>query len=399
MSRPREPEERFPGHPHREDYRSAYEQDRDRIVHSPHFRRLQSKTQVFQPGEYDFYRTRLTHSIEVAQIGRSLTRFLGETSAAGDLPDANLVEAVCLAHDLGHPPFGHSGERCLNHLMRDRGGFEGNAQTLRLVTDIFYPDAGSGMAPTRAFLDGILKYRTLHRERAPEDRHHHFLYDEQADVRAFVSGETPAGGVWDDPANRSLACQIMDWADDTAYCLNDIVDGARAGFLSQETIARWAERQENPDTHQKGLLDELETYLREDSLERKFAGRVARFIEAASLRDGRLVINPEVEAEADLYKKLAMDLIFKTHRIQQIEHKSWHILTRLFETLAEHTLVTTDRLQLLPPVTAAQIQSAADEHSAYRHLCDWIASLTDSQAFRLYQRLFDPGYGSITDLG
>ena len=151
----------------REDYRSPFQIDRDRIIHSSEFRRLQGKTQVFLPGEYDFYRTRLTHSIEVSQIGRSICSYL--LSSQNDIfndnyyIDSDLVESACLAHDLGHPPFGHAGERTLHRLMEPYGGFEGNAQTLRLITEIFYRTDNSrrGMNPTRAFIDSILKYKSL----------------------------------------------------------------------------------------------------------------------------------------------------------------------------------------------------------------------------------------------
>ncbi|MBI1754685.1 dNTP triphosphohydrolase, partial [Candidatus Azambacteria bacterium] len=144
------------------DYRTPFEVDRDRIIHSSAFRRLQAKTQVFLSGEYDFYRTRLTHSLEVAQIGRSICKFLVKQSPLLSdefYIDSDLVEAVCLSHDLGHPPFGHSGEKILNALMATFGGFEGNAQTLRMITEIIFSGNGErkGMAPTRAFLDGVLK--------------------------------------------------------------------------------------------------------------------------------------------------------------------------------------------------------------------------------------------------
>src|SRR3954464_14951838 len=141
------------------DYRSSFQIDRDRIIHAHAFRKLQSKTQVFLSGEYDFYRTRLTHSMEVAQIGRSICHFLrtkGQPLGDDFFIDGDLVEAVCLAHDLGHPPFGHSGERTLQELMKTRGGFEGNAQTLHLLTETMFQNDTTvrGMQPTRALLDG-----------------------------------------------------------------------------------------------------------------------------------------------------------------------------------------------------------------------------------------------------
>ena len=128
-----------------DEYRTAFQIDRDRILYTSAFRRLQSKTQVFMSGEYDFYRTRLTHSLEVAQIGRSICTRLkaADHLLGGDyFIDSDLVEAACLAHDIGHPPFGHAGERVLHEIMREMGGFEGNAQTLRLLTETIYGDKG-----------------------------------------------------------------------------------------------------------------------------------------------------------------------------------------------------------------------------------------------------------------
>src|ERR1700761_979401 len=146
--------------PRKEDYRSVFHQDRDRVMFNPSFRRLQAKTQVFQAGEYDFYRTRLTHSLEVANIAKSIAVWLRQEEPAMAI-DPELVEAICLAHDIGHLPFGHAGERALNALMENHGGFEGNAQTLRILTRTVYSYAEGkrgGMSPSRALLDGVLKY-------------------------------------------------------------------------------------------------------------------------------------------------------------------------------------------------------------------------------------------------
>src|SRR5476649_2338333 len=172
-----------PGGERKTDYRNAFQIDRDRIIHAQAFRKLQAKTQVFLSGEYDFYRTRLTHSMEVAQIGRSICQYLqvkGGLLRDDFRIDGDLVEAVCLAHDLGHPPFGHSGERTLQELMGRWGGFEGNAQTLHLLIETMYQDRAGvrGMQPTRSLMDGVLKYKTLHGQfRAPPTNH--FLYDSQ----------------------------------------------------------------------------------------------------------------------------------------------------------------------------------------------------------------------------
>ena len=141
--------------------RSEYDRDEARVIHSAAFRRLQSKTQVLGLGESDFYRTRLTHSMEVAQIGRGLVQYLkenGDRETKIHLPCTSLISAICLAHDIGHPPFGHGGEVALNYCMRDYGGFEGNGQTLRILSKLEKYTDGFGINPTRRMLLGVLKY-------------------------------------------------------------------------------------------------------------------------------------------------------------------------------------------------------------------------------------------------
>src|SRR5271156_5873827 len=207
------------------DYRSIFHQDRDRIMFTPAFRRLQAKTQVFQAGEYDFYRTRLTHSMEVASIAKSIAAWLRGKNPEVQI-DPDLLEAICLAHDIGHPPFGHSGERVLQKLMEPHGGFEGNAQTLRILTRTIYnrEEGRAGMSPSRALLDGVLKYKRLYRDRAGD--HHHFIYDDESNVIEFCFG-TPdlagAPGVAGVNKFKSLECQMMDLADDIAYSCFDVV--------------------------------------------------------------------------------------------------------------------------------------------------------------------------------
>jgi dGTPase len=157
--------------------------------------------------------------------------------------DPDLVEAVCLAHDLGHPPFGHANERLLNHLMRHYGGFEANAQTLRIITEIFYSnkEERSGMAPTRALVDGIMKYKTLHSQLKPAISQ--FIYDEQQKYLDFVFDNRPIPGniTPGEKLNsfRSIECQIMDWADDIAFSLNDFADCIRAGLIAIDNVKKW----------------------------------------------------------------------------------------------------------------------------------------------------------------
>jgi len=409
-----------PAGAHKTDYRNAFQIDRDRIIHAHAFRKLQSKTQVFLSGEYDFYRTRLTHSMEVAQIGRSICQYLRTVKGPlGDdfYIDGDLVEAVCLSHDLGHPPFGHSGERTLQELMAGWGGFEGNAQTLHLLIGTMYQDRSGvrGMQPTRALLDGVLKYKTLHREFGTPPKNH-FLYDSQKDVLGFVFGgaRVPRSLRPGETLNgfKSVECQIMDWADDAAYSLNDIVDGVKTGFLTIDRIEAWA-NQNVGDAAGLRLLDELLDAIRTDRLEGIFSSRIGAFITACRLRERdnfmaratnryrfELVVAPEAERQALFYKKLANDVIFESPQLQQMEHKARKVLFDLWDSCWRNYVEPGPRvIRILPPAVGRLLDGAKTRRAKARQICDWLAGLTDGMIVRTYRRLFDPEFGSFRDLG
>ena len=403
------------------DYRTVFQIERDRVVFSDPFRRLQSKTQVFQSGEYDFYRTRLTHSIEVAKIGRSICEYLRQASpclAPDCFIDPDLTEAVGLAHDLGHPPFGHIGERKLNALMADHGGFEGNAQTLRILTELIYerPDRTKGIAPSRALLDGVMKYKALRREH-PADADaapaNHFLYDDQAGWRdAVLDGPPDADRSAPERLNhlRGIECQIMDWADDSAYSLHDIVDGVHARYLGPGNLREWAETHAADNT-EKEVVDALIRVIQQDRYESYFGWRVGAFVQACALEetDGplaartrrhrlRLRVAPEIRAESETYKRIARDLIFRSPQLQQLEFKGGHILGELFDALRHHCVRPGDGLRLLPAPVRELIRRETDTAGRHRRLCDYVAGLTDASAVRIHRRLYDPEFGSIADL-
>jgi dGTPase len=403
----------------RSDYRTAFQVDRDRVIHAHAFRKLQSKTQVFLSGEYDFYRTRLTHSMEVAQIGRSICHYLlaqGGPIGEDFYIDGDLVEAVCLSHDLGHPPFGHSGERTLQELMRPYGGFEGNAQTLHLLTETMYQNESSvqGMQPTRALLDGVLKYKKLHREYAHPPSNH-FLYDPQIVYREFVFGgaDIPAALHAGETLNKfkSVECQIMDWADDAAYSLNDIVDGVKAGFLTIERIEAWA-ADVGIDAERERHLETLIHAVRGDKLEAVFADKIGGFITACRLkrrenfmssRTNRyafdLVVAPEALREAQFFKSMANDIIFESPQLQQIEHKARKVLFSLWESCWRNYVEKSGRvINILPPRVGRLVDAETDVAGKARRICDWLAGLTDGLIVRTYKRLNDPDFGSIRDL-
>jgi dGTPase len=411
-----------------DEYRSAFEIERDRIIFSYPFRRLQSKTQVFQSGEYDFYRTRLTHSIEVAKIGRSICGYLRARSPLlrdDFFIDADLTEAVGLAHDLGHPPFGHIGERKLNEMMQPYGGFEGNGQTLRILSELIYdrPDGTSGMNPSRAFLDGVMKYKALFSECIQTSENgticypeHHFIYDDQQQwrqqalgVKAQNSDFTPRD--WN--AAKSIECQIMDWADDSAYGFNDVIDGIHARYITLASLEDWAQRQSDLDEQGQKLCNKLLAAIRDGSFERRLSARIGRCVQAVSLEEVttpfsqhthrhafRLVIDPEMLHQIALFKRIAVDLIFQSAQIQQIEFKGGFILTRLFNAMAENYGDPTrpPGLHLLPPAAEHLLLSENSVNGRFRRICDALAALTDGQAIRTYKRLFDPEFGSITEL-
>jgi len=402
------------------DYRTPFQIDRDRIIHAHAFRKLQSKTQVFLSGEYDFYRTRLTHSMEVAQIGRSICVFLlsrGDPLSDDFFIDPDLVEGSCLAHDMGHPPFGHSGERTLQELMKRRGGFEGNAQTLHLLCETMYQNESGvkGMQPTRALLDGVLKYKKLYTEFGSPPLNH-FIYDGQAPVRDWVFGGTriPGALMRGEALNdfKSVECQIMDWADDAAYSLNDIVDGVRAGFLTVERVERWAAG-EPIGAAEQGHIDTLFDAIRNDRLENTFSQKIGAFIKCCRLRTREnfmaettnrykydLVIDEAARAEANFFKKMANDIIFESPQLEQLEHKARVIIMALYNAIWENYAERHERvIHILPPAISRLIQAEKSQDAMARRICDYLSGQTDGMIVRTYRRLFDPEFGSFRDLG
>ena len=416
--------ERFEEPSPKDDYRSPFQIDRDRVLHTTTFRRLQNKTQVFWSGEYDFYRTRLTHSLEVAQIGKSICMWLlrQPNSPLSDsfFIDTDLIEAICLSHDLGHPPFGHAGEKTLNYLNREYGGFEGNAQTLRLLTERIFSAKHTGMSPSRAFLDGILKYKTLWSELIKNGvpPKNHFIYDSQHRFLDWSLGgndfpiELTPGKSRD--AFKSIECQIMDWADDTAYSLNDLSDSVRAGFLPIEKIEQWA-KSKDIDTAEKTPLGEFIQAIRAGKVEPFVGKRIGKYITSTHLEQDvnflsattnryryRLVIDPAFQAESALFKRLAYDVVFLSPKLKQLEHKGSYMLRKLWEILETRYIhglpIDGQDFQLLPNDTVAEIKQAPDPATRARLICDYLAGMTDGYAARTYKRLFSPDFGSINDL-
>ncbi len=400
------------------DYRTPFQIDRDRIIHSSEFRRLQGKTQVFLPGEYDFYRTRLTHSIEVAQIGRSICSYL--LSKEKDLLneeyfiDEDLVESICLAHDLGHPPFGHAGERTLNRLMKNFGGFEGNAQTLRMITEIFYRDEDHhrGMNPTRAFLDGILKYKAAYGQfKSPEN---HFIYDDQKKYIDFVFGGKRRPKNISSPVKlnhfQGIECQIMDWADDTAYVINDLVDSISGGFLTITKLLGW-QKNNNLSPRQNKIIEDIIEWIKNGKYKPKFGAQIGEFIRAASLKERKtfldnstnrykyvLVIEDGIYEQAQTYKKMAVDLVFRSSQLHQMEFKGNSMIENLYQLFFDNYVNSLKSTKLLPDFNDQLLRREKNKKARARIVCDNLSGATDAYAMRMYRRLFDPEYSSLADL-
>jgi dGTPase len=317
-----------------------------------------------------------------------------------------LVEAVCLAHDLGHPPFGHAGEKALNVLMARFGGFEGNAQTLRLLTETMWPntrDGGrQGMAPTRGLLDGVLKYK---RTTDGSESDSKFIYVEQIEIVDFVhglSGTVPS-------KLKSLECQIMDWADEIAYSVGDVIDGFNARFITIDRLKRWNNK-DRDEALVKKLIDAFEN----TGSDSRFAAKtIGECIEACSLTSAssgdwtpksdryryHLYIDPPMKRTVKCLKAISLDMVFRSPAVEQLEYKAKRILNDLFNTLGEVYMPAPPfKRHLLSTEVEKILTKACCENARARILCDQISGMSDEYAVRMHRRLHEPEFGSIADI-
>ncbi len=341
--------------------RTAFQRDRDRIIHTTAFRRLEYKTQVFVFFEGDHYRNRLTHTLEVAQLGRTLARGLGCNEA--------LTEAICLAHDLGHSPFGHAGEHALNRLMQGYGGFNHNTQSYRVVTKLEDRYEGfSGLNLTYETREGMIKHETA--------------YD-KSDAKNY------------DPEKRaSVEAQIANLADEMAYNAADLEDGLGAGLFPIEALEDLAiinrlheqigwERGKFGQLTRRALVRELIGLTVTDVL-----NATNQRIEAAGLDSAEKVqqhhenvvgYSAELAPQVDELKKFLYNCMYMHYRLVRMQHKAERFLTDLFN-------VYNAQPTMLPPETFNLI----GERSQQRVIADYLAGMTDRYALDEWQKLFDP---------
>lgn len=389
--------------------RTPFDRDRARILHSAGLRRLGTKTQVLGPETDDFVRTRLTHSLEVAQVGRGLALELG--------CDPDVVDAACLAHDLGHPPFGHNGERALDELCRDIGGFEGNAQTFRLVARLEAKVLGEGDVPgglnlTRATLDALTKY-PWPQGGGPDpikSARKYGFYNDDADVFEWMRAPAPA-------ARRCLEAQVMDLSDDIAYSVHDLEDAVVTGHLNLERLADPAEVEaiiaSTLDWYGDAIgAAELRaaanrlftmplwpgaydgSYQSKAEMKDLTSELIGRFCSAAvrATREeygqgplGRygadLVVPAETEAEIAFLKGIAVHYVMGPRESQPLYYQQRTIIQDLVKALVE-----AGPAELEPPF-AEEWRRAQDDAGRLRAVVDQVACLTDVSANQWHARL------------
>ncbi len=384
--------------------RDDFARDRARVLHSAALRRLSAKTQVLQPDSDDFIRNRLTHSLEVAQIGREIASALG--------CNADVVDTACLAHDLGHPPYGHNGEKALDRIAAGIGGFEGNAQTFRLLTRIeakrSTPQGRSvGLNLTRASLDAASKYPWT-RGAGPGQTAKFGCYEDDRELFDWVRADAPEGA----GQARCLEAQVMDWADDVAYSVHDVEDGVTAGLIDLRVL-------DDPSEVADLAATARDLYAPQLSLEQLHAAAIAlrdsgavpmapatgraavsalkdmtsrligwfvreavratrqQYGDGSLLRYGAdLVVPDRVLAENVLLKATAARYVMFTDERAELQARQRDELTALVDLFARRT-------ELLDPIFAEEHGLAGDDAARLRVVIDQVASLTDLRARQL----------------
>ncbi|MFT4012667.1 MAG: anti-phage deoxyguanosine triphosphatase [Paracoccus sp. (in: a-proteobacteria)] len=421
------------GAPRQAEARDPGEIDYARVIHSASFRRLQGKTQILNLGDGDFYRTRLTHSLEVSQIAgglvAQLARNFPDHPARAHLPGRSRIQAIACAHDLGHPPFGHGGEVALNYCMRDAGGFEGNGQTLRLLARIEAFSRTAGADLTRRSLLGVLKYpvgyaraanpalkpclhgdlsvlRTIDLESAAPPK---CYLESEAEVVDWILAplsasdrdgfaalaERPRGHA--KSLHKSLDCSIMDLADDIAYGVHDLEDAFALGLVGANAFRAAVTPEDcasltgcDHNALAQGLAGSEHARKRVigDLVHHLIAG--VGLVAVQGFHDPllawRAAIPPGPQRLLAALKSFVMGQVIRSPSVQQLEFKGQAMVVQVFQALQS------DPQRLLPRPWLARL-----ERDGMRAICDHVASLTDAGLLKSYERLFAPRMGSVFD--
>ncbi len=415
----------------RDDHRSPFQRDRARILHSAAFRRLQAKTQVHGNSFDDFHRTRLTHSLEAAQLGTGIVAQIKKKQPEFRdlLPSDSLIDSICLAHDIGHPPYGHGGEVALNYMMRDHGGFEGNAQTFRIVTKLEPYTENFGMNLARRTLLGLVKYPALISQTRAKIIPNSVSHQRKLRAREWM----PAKGLYDcdkelfdwllAPLNdndqtlfslmredtladhqhrktryKSIDCSIMELADDIAYGVHDLEDALVLGMVNRH---QWIEGAASKLAEcgdpwfEKHIASITEMLFSGTHFQRKDAigGMVNALLTSISIKPVdapfecellafNAYLEPTMDKALEILKHFVSEYVIQVPHVQVVEYKGQQIIMDIFEALSA------DPERLLPIQTRQKWLERKDESAGYRVIADYISSMTDGHAQRLHQQLF-----------
>lgn len=418
------------------DHRDPFERDRTRVIHCPAFRRLQRKTQILGTDEGDFHRTRLTHSLEVASISRSIVRNMriklnDQPNIRNALPSDDLITCVSLLHDIGHPPFGHGGEVALNYMMHKHGGFESNGQNLRLLTKVEDSYGEFGLDLTRRCLLGVLKYpveyanlQALSQPNIDNSRTSIRIndwlppkgyYEDERDVVSWILEPLTDGDrerfqsvkISDSPHKhhqsiyKSLDCSIMDLADDIAYGVHDLEDAIHLKLISRDQILT----DEFERLYTQAFSDDKRTvndwkffsnalFSSDNTLKKQMIGELVNsFIISAMIcevgtafEEQLLKYNVVLPEPAQKFLNYLQQIIYKyvidSHEARTIEYGGQTVILRLFEA------VSSNPESLLNDKNRLKLSQCNNEFSRMRIICDYIASMTDEYAYRMHERLF-----------
>ncbi|RJX72004.1 deoxyguanosinetriphosphate triphosphohydrolase family protein [Vibrio sinensis] len=415
----------------RDDHRSPFQRDRARILHSAAFRRLQAKTQIHDTSIDDFHRTRLTHSLEAAQLGTGIVAQIKKKQPEFRdlLPSESLIDALCLAHDIGHPPYGHGGEAALNYMMREHGGYEGNAQTFRIVTKLEPYTEHFGMNLVRRTLLGLIKYPALISQTRSQEQPQAVTHQRKLRAKDW----TPAKGIYDcdqalfdwvlDPLYsedrrlfsqmrdeqveatqhrktrfKSIDCSIMELADDIAYGVHDLEDAIVLGLVNRN---QWLEAAASQlaecgdawfEQHIASISDMLFSgthHQRKDAI----GGIVNALLTSISLkpvdapfRSELLAFNaylePSMNNALNILKQFVSQYVIQAPEVQVTEYKGQQVIMDIFEALSA------DPERLLPLPTRQLWAEQEPNQQGMRVIADYISSMTDGHAKRLHQQLF-----------